>query len=426
MPESWRGTVTSKPAVYADGDQKLTVRVEPEGASPDIKKGEKFILTRQGAVTPVPPPPPVPEPVPIPDPTPTPVPLPPVSTGPERALLGGYRIAAEFARGGIAIDFDRNKLWMAGHAQRWEICEYDLPAMGTGSDVDAWPRVDPVRIMPPWWPKGYPNGLAFWRGKLWVAPRVFYDSGADDPNTPSPEASSEENLILYAADGETIELPYDRQAFSGFVKRGPGLDPYIGCGGYESGQGTSAGPTLATLDGKVLIEYGWPGEPGPNLEHWNERAPRDPNYRNMVGFANLGDTAAIAVPGDSWTGWLPRDVNGTLEGRWASDRIFGGGLALPEGITYWAWMGIGDLDYRWQGYTFAKEQRTYRYRYDPTTFQLLGYEAQPQFDTNGLNRDSVNAVCGQELGTDGKVYFAHGYQWASGRYVTDVALKVFG
>jgi hypothetical protein len=56
------------------------------------------------------------------------------------------------------------------------------------------------------------------------------------------------------------------------VKRGPGKDPYIGCGGDESGQGGTRGPTLATLDGKVLIAYGRPfidagGDPLPLERH---------------------------------------------------------------------------------------------------------------------------------------------------------------
>ena len=251
-------------------------------------------------------------------------------------------------------------------------------------------------------------------GRCGCLPRVFYD-------TPP---SSTEPLTLYAMDGEKINLPLHRQAFSGFVKRGPGLDPFIGCGGYESGQGTQSGPSLATLAGQRLISYGWPGEPGANLEHWNERAPRAPNYRPLAGFANLADKTP-GVPGDSWVGWTPRVVNGQLQGRWASDMIFAGGLVLPEGITYWPWMGIGDLDYRWQTYTFALVRHTYAYRYDPRTFQLLGYEAQPQFDTN-LDVNGITAVLGQELGPDGKVYLANGYQWASGTYKADVALRVYG
>ena len=64
-----------------------------------------------------------------------------------RQLLGGWRVAQEFARGTIAIDFATNRLWMAGNAQRAEILEYQLTSMGSGADINAWPRLDPVRIL---------------------------------------------------------------------------------------------------------------------------------------------------------------------------------------------------------------------------------------------------------------------------------------
>ncbi len=338
--------------------------------------------------------------------------------------LGGWRLAQPFARGAIAIDFDTMRCWMVGHAQTDDILEFNLPAMGTGTDVSAWPRVDPVRTIPGWWPKGYAHGLLWWQGKLWASPRVFYDQ----------PPSSEEGLTIYGIDPSNLGAGVEtmtfsslrRQTFTGFVKRGPGLDPLLGGGGYESGQGTVSGPTLATLDEIVRFSYQWLDQPGAALEDWDTRAPRAPNYTPLIGYANLADPAP-GYPGDSWMGWVPRTIDGVLEGRWASDRIYGGGLVLPDGITYWPWMGTGDLDYRNQTYTFApnNRNRTYRYRYDPVTFAFLGFEAAEEFDTN-LNNDSITAVLGHELDADGNIYLAHGYQWASGPYVTDVALKVFG
>ncbi len=276
------------------------------------------------------------------------------------------------------------KLWMVGHAQRQEILEFDLPPMGSGSE-SSWPIVSHSRVIQRFWGTGYAHGLCFFRGKLWVSPRVFYDQ----------PPQSEENLIIYAADGDQIALPYKRQIFSGFVKRGPGLDPYIGGGGYESGQGTSSGPSLATLNGQVLIQYGWPGTPGGNLEFWNQRAPREPNY-------TVGGAAK-----DGWVGWEPRVVGGELQGRWASDRIYGGGLVLSDGVTYWPWMATGGpLDYAYQTYTFVgdSDNRTYEYRYTPQG-QFVSYH----------RRFELGVITGQELGPDGKVYLVDmGLGWLSG------------
>jgi hypothetical protein len=136
--------------------------------------------------------------------------------------------------------------------------------------------------------------------------------------------------------------------------------------------------------------------------NWNLRAPRDTNY---------------SVASDSWVGWSPRTINGVLEGRWACDVIFGGGLALPDGISYWPWMGTGLIAYAHQRPTLALQgtERTCTYRYDPSTYRFHNFTP--------FGSDWVR---GQELGPDGKVYLACGAAGGSGFASTDIALKVFG
>ena len=199
-------------------------------------------------------------------------------------------------------------------------------------------------------------------------------------------------LTLYAPDGDRINLRLPRQKFSGFVKRA-GQEPLIGGGGYASGQGSVSGPTLATMSGQVLLSYEWPPLPGANLEFWNQRAPRDPNYW-VIGH------------GDSWVGWEPRVIKGVRQGRWASDSIAGGGLLLPEGLKYWPIMGTGQLDYALQSIGFAEQAnvKTYEYTYDPTTYQFQRYEPAP-----------MALVLGQEVAPDGTVYLAQ--RWLRGNYI---------
>jgi hypothetical protein len=322
-------------------------------------------------------------------------PPPPTSTSSSRQLLGGWYLP-QFAHGCIAIDFSQMKLWMVMGSNNGPsaVNEYNLPAMGTASNHTAWPQPQFVRTIQGWWTGGYANGLIFWRNKLWVTPRFFYATNGEESKL----------LTLFAQDGEQIQTGLLRQVFSGFVKRGPGLDPYLGSGGYESGQGTRSGPSLATLQGQSLIEYGWPGSPGPLVSgkpaNWDQRAPRDPNYY-PVGHV------------DSWVAWEPRTINGVLEGRWACDRIQSGGLVLPEGITYWAWQGTGDLDYARQNSTFADtpNHQVSAYCYDPSTFKLISYGRQPEL--------GIYPVLGQELGPDGKVYLLHGHSWQA-------VLRVYG
>jgi hypothetical protein len=278
------------------------------------------------------------------------------------------------AQGNLAIDFATMRAWVStGEKTPEPVYEFDLPARGAGADPASWPLVTPSRTVAPWWGDAawwLCNGLVFWRGKVWATSRVWYET--------APQATT----VLVAQDGDTITINLPRQKFAGFVKRGPGLDPLLGCGGNQSGQGVATGPTLATLDGHVLLDFDRPELPGANLEHWDERCPREPNYY-MAGHV------------DSWVGWEPRVVNRQLQGRWASDRVFAGGLVLPEGVVYFAWMGTGALDYAAQTDTFALPgmNRTFEYVFDGTAYALKGWRLMTKL-----------RVGGQEIGGDGAVY----------------------
>ncbi len=41
-------------------------------------------------------------------------------------LVGGWRLAQEYPRGALAIDFDNGRVFIGGHAQRQEIVEFSL------------------------------------------------------------------------------------------------------------------------------------------------------------------------------------------------------------------------------------------------------------------------------------------------------------
>lgn len=355
----------------------------------------------------------------VPDPFAPPY-VPPARTVGSRPLTGGWRLQAGLAHCNLAIDFDRMKAWISTKYENpGDLLEFDLPPMGQGSDVSVWPVLSPDRIIPEFWSarfrwyseeeiaavdaleqnrmrslndsryRAYASGLYYGDltgsgKKLWCAPKVYYDT--------FPPLTT----MLVAEDGEVVTVPVPRQKFAGFVKRGPGLKPYIGSGGDESGQGGACGPTCATLDGQVLVNYERPDMPGAEDAngvpmYWNQRAPRDPNYSTVYH-------------GDSWIGWYPRVINGVLEGRWASDRVSGGGLVLPEGIAHWARMGTGVIDYGNQSPTFTWPvfRRTYRYLHDAVTGACTSY------DLTGLGH-----VTGQELGPDGTVYLLETDAWSS-------------
>jgi hypothetical protein len=298
-------------------------------------------------------------------------------------LIGGWRLTGEFARGAIAIDHVGKKIYLVGHAQQNEVYEYDLPTHGTGKDINTWPILKPIRVIPAWWKDGYANGLAFHDGKLWAAARKYYD-------TAPPET-----MTLFAMTGETIDIKLPRQQFAGFVKS-VGKFPEIGCGGYESGQGAAFGPTLATLEGKKLIDNNFAND-------WKTREKREPNYHSVDHK-------------DSWVALEPREINGVKEGRWACDRIYGGGIRTSTGIYYWPTMGIGDIDYKRQNETFAATNITYLYHYDPTTYKLIGWK----------KLDDIGRVHGHDISPDGKhFYLCEVHAWKSGLYQTDPVVRLY-
>jgi hypothetical protein len=282
----------------------------------------------------------------------------------QRQLVGGWRLRQSFSRGSFAIDFATMRCMVQGHGPSNTVVEFQLPQRGTGTNPSNWPQVQPSTAPRRFWPSDtYANGICFWQGKFWVSPRKHYDTAP-----PS-------NLTLFAADGETRVVNLPRQKFSGFVKRGPGLEPLLGSGGYESGQGSACGPTLGTLNGQVLINFNFGG-------NWDSREVRDPDY------STVGNT-------DSWVAYAPR--NG--QGRWGCDWISGGGLVLPEGICYWPQFGTGQLDYAYQSRCFARSWRNAKYVYDAETHRLKRTEAVP--DVPGWF-----AVGGQEVDAAGRVYLS--------------------
>lgn len=346
-----------------------------------------------------------PEP-PLPPPPPQPDPEPPLTGEIQLKLLGGWRVPGEFSRGGMAIDHVGRKLYMVGHAQRNEVYEYTLTDYGTQIDFNTWPKLKRDRLIAGWWEGGYANGLAIHGGKLWSAPRKFYDMAPPSTTT------------LYAApdaDGKvaTMTIHVPRQVYSGFVKGGTAF-PLIGGGGYESGQGSALGTSLSqitekkddgTFNAKVLIPRSFESS-------WSNRERREPDYWPIGGV-------------DGWTALVPKDADGDgkIDGCWACDRIFAGGIKHSTGIYYWPWMATagpdgkpGIIDYKLQNETFCVTNKTCLYRYDPATFKLMSYKPFPV----------DNRVLGQDISPDGKfLYLIVGNQWASGLYKVDHVLQIY-
>jgi hypothetical protein len=357
---------------------------------------------------------PTPEPQPEPEPPtpPTPEP-PPVNTNRIKVsdfkLIGGIRLKEEFGVGGLAIDFENGRIYQGGHGQKNDIVEYLLPQLGlgdAGANHNNWPSATFVRRVPKFWGtqpwKGMalrPNGLSVRNGKLWVSPRVFYNQGNGAENT----------MYIMAEDGETIQVARARAKFGGgFIKGHP--EWLIGNGGYESGQGSVAGPTAAKIDGTILID-----QPDFGSLNFNARTPRPSGYWPAGGV----DTWAAMRPRDAESNPLSQEQALASEGvgAWCSDHVTGGGIWTPRGLCYWAQLGFGILDYKYQSEAFAANGMVwpFLYTYSPDfARESVQFEEWPYGQIHGC-----------EVGPDGRIYLMRRNAWKSGMYQVDSAIYVF-
>jgi hypothetical protein len=306
-------------------------------------------------------------------------------------LLGGWRLTEPFGRSGLAIDFATGKAFV-GSAD-YQINEFNLGPMGLGSNVAQYPQRWVARKHSNFWGRGNPMGLDFKDGVLWVSPKVHYDT--------APINLSLKGKNLATGEITTIPTILPMPGYGGGFVKGWHSEWLIGCGGYESGQGSRSGPTLATSNSQVLMSKATHG-----TMNWNEREKRPPNYR--VGkYVNN-----VFVHEDEWIGLNPR--NG--EGRWCSDMVYGGGLWHPRGLCYWALLGVGNLAYTHQSEAFAinDAKECWLYTYDPNNFNDVQF-----------SRWSGGIIHGQHVGPDGLVYLLERDAWISGMYKVDSVIKVY-
>jgi hypothetical protein len=357
-----------------------TLFVDSATGKLSVKDTTGAVIVIEGAIATTPTP--SPSPTPSPTPTPTSIPTPAPTSSDDRQLVGGWKLTNRFARGCIAIDWSMNTLAAGGPATENSLLLFDLPSMGLGTDLKTWPVLKPKEKVAAFWPADcYPSGLAWWNDDWWVSPRKFYDT--------SPPADQ----TWYSRKGKKPHFNLPRQQFNGMVKTF-GKDPVPGGGGYESGQGSAFGPTLASADGKRLITHDFNAT-------FEKRERREPNYW-PVGHK------------DSWVACEPRGDDGKKVGVWACDRIYAGGLILDDGVHFWPSMGIGDIDYNRQNDTFAASNKTFEYRYD-TNHKLTGWR-----------ETAFGPIVGQEFGPKGEVILAEGNAWQSGEYQVDPVVRVYG
>lgn len=289
-------------------------------------------------------------------------------------LIGGWRLEANnatgFIQGGLAVDPETNRLWCdAGHRQG--IIEFTLPPMSPGDDffnyatapiskrihdTDLWGTTPPTnfRSMDACW---HPASQ-----KLFVSGRSTYHTATKDRDYWLASVDNEGNIERYKVDGPMQSLG------NGIELRPDGGLAFI-AGGYESGQQSMLGPSLATFEVESLPAIDWKIRFAlfGSTDHRNKSLieKRQPDYWHgpAVGQPE-GGLMNLLLPDDG-------------VGYWQADSIVGGcWIETPthRGVLYNVTQGTQDLRYDRQARTFAASQNvvTSLYVYDPLDFSLPG------------------------------------------------------
>ena len=290
--------------------------------------------------------------------------------------IGGWKFPSEgaggkglgFSRGGMYVEHGSGKdrlLYVYGHQQAKECHLLKVSLAEMGSDTSRrldWPSAVPVRLLKGTHTISHNSPYNLCRphadGPLLTTGRVFYATQAEHFVGPWMNWFDE-------ADGTTLPLAVDRSVdrrptFGGGFCTIPawfadeyldGRDFGVGFGGYESGQGSSPGPSLFVADRPAnnaakldrcleLLSFRWGGGKA-------EREERPDDYKKPL--------------------WGPPTEGGI--GWWQADTVAAGPVWIdtPDvtGLCYWSVQGLGDLDYRLQSTTFSREIRVRLYVYDP-------------------------------------------------------------
>lgn len=326
-------------------------------------------------------------------------------------LIGGWRIPAAiqsgkssaFSLGGLCIESlgETNRFWITHHDHLSGVQSLSGGAMGTGDQLN-WPLLTADQYISVSSEYGGlqgagPRGLHYdaERDLLFVSGRSHYavppymgpwlvairgvGHGSNDPNP--------EFLGPWSVDGTTMQ-----QNGGGFCQIGEEFaDQYLdgrtlglACGGYESGQGCSLGPTLTATypdipnisRGKVLLKFGW------NVGA-NERERRFPDYEV--------DSLDWAIPPADGVGY------------WHAERISGGPAWVEtsevQGLVYFVSEGVGEVIYRLQNAHFTRKTKTRMYVYSLDDLaRVATAERRPSQIHGKFEEFDVPGVVGKPMG----------------------------
>lgn len=344
------------------------------------------------------------------------------------ALVGGYRLQAEFASEGLALVRDAEGFVVeaiaGANAQTSTLNLYDLRvAPGAGSDVTSYPVLQPIRQ----WPvaellPGMPVGqnlrdvaIVNTSAGYEVAGigRVFYNTAPRASTQVTVRAlltttSSLAAAILGATRVIGVNLP--EQEFSGFIKHDTSATDFreIGAGAYDSGQGSVGGLSYAVQQASGV---------------WT-RVLTPPSFGDIATPRLPRDAGYSCPDGASWVCIPP--VAGV--GVWSTERIGGGGVRYGDNVLFIPMLGYGPRSYDRQTYTFgnpALDQATaYFFRRDASG--ALQFQRYDKWVYANAGEPVLGVALGRRRGSsDLLLYVVKSMAWKAGVYQDGSVLQVF-
>lgn len=359
-----------------------------------------------------------------PDDNPPPVSPPVASVAAHFELIGGVRLAADYASDGLALVADAEGMVVevigGAHVHNNSVHVYDLRSgIGSGANSSVYPIVAPLRtwsvstLFPRWIAGQNLRDMAIVRTangyELAGIGRVFYNT--------APRAVTQINVRELLSNGTVLgsarEIPVNlpEQEFTGFIKHeSSATDLFaIGGGAYDSGQGSLGGLSYATRDGSG---------------QWTRRLT-PPAFGDLTSPRLPRDAGYSCPDGLDWVCIPPTNVGGV----WSTERMSGGGVRFGQTVMFIPTLGYGERRYSRQTNTFGDpaQDRAVAYFFrqptDGSAVEFVGYD---RWTFAAAGEPVIGVALGRLRGVAGTLLFVvKANAWGDGAARTAPVLQVF-
>ena len=317
--------------------------------------------------------------------------------------VGGWRVdpyvrngkSMAYSEGGI--DVHDGHFWLSHHAHLDAVAQFEIPqSIGVGKDVNAWPVLKATDYVASEWRV---QGGTATMGVHQLDAQLLLVSARSDYATPPTSGpwlqrfDLRDRQWLAPLKPKGVQIQHHAGGFCRIPKwfaqeHFGGRTLGLCAGGYESGQGSSMGPTLTAVDretledGLLLLSYPWVGE-----KAQRENRPGDYDPKGL--------------------GWA-LEPDGKI-GYWSAETQQGGGAWVDtgkyHGLIYFIRQGRGRLDYKLQTECFSKDRLSRVYIYDPADLAKVAAGELEPFEPRAIVTDWHEPGVARGATWDGKRLF---------------------